>query len=268
MSPREVVRATLHHTGMLGVARRVRELGWTMKFAGANRRFLATAPQPLPIPPARLRILVAASPDIAWFVESGLRGADSIRSVLDRNHIALAESLPLLDFGCGCGRVTRHFASFGDAVYGTDLHPALAGWCRDRLGFGHFAANGLEPPLPFADRQFGLVYALSVFTHLPELLQRPWIEELRRVLRPGGHLVFTTHGVRYVDELAADDRAKFAAGQLAIKRADRPGSNVCGAYHPEAYVRGELSRGFSVVEHAPEGAAGNPWQDLWLLRRL
>jgi SAM-dependent methyltransferase len=268
MSTREVIRTTLHRTGLLASARRVREIGWTLKFAEANRRFLAAAPQQLPIPPARLRILVAASPDIAWFVESGRRGADSIRTALERNGVTLDESLPILDFGCGCGRVTRHFANFGDAVYGTDLHPDLAGWCGDHLGFGHFQPNGLEPPLRLADRQFGLVCALSVFTHLPESLQRPWIEELRRVLRPGGHLVFTTHGARYADELGADDRAKFGAGHLAMKRDDRPGSNVCGAYHPEAYVRNELARGFSVVDYAPEGATGNPWQDLWLLRRL
>jgi SAM-dependent methyltransferase len=268
MSTREIVRTTLHRAGMLGVARRVRELAWTAKFSGANRRFLAATPQPLPIPPARLRILVAASPDIAWFVESGRRGAESVRAALERNGITLSESLPILDFGCGCGRVTRHFADLGDSVYGTDLHPDLTRWCRDRLGFGHFQPNGLEPPLPFVDRQFGLVYALSVFTHLPESLQRPWIDELRRVLRPGGHLVFTTHGARYAAELAEHDRAMFAAGRLAIRRDDRPGSNVCGAYHPEAYVRDELARGFTVVDYAPEGAAGNPWQDLWLLRRL
>ena len=201
-------------------------------------------------------------------VESGRRGADSIRGVLERNGIALAASLPVLDFGCGCGRVTRHFASVGDSVHGTDLHPALARWCRDRLGFGHFEPNTLEPPLPFADRQFGLVYALSVLTHLPESLQRPWMEELRRVLRPRGHLVFTTHGARYADELSAGDRARFGAGQLATRRDDRPGSNVCGAYHPEAYVRGEFSHGFAVVDYLREGASGNPYQDLWLLRRL
>ena len=263
-----MIRAALHKTRLLGIARRGRDLLWTMKFAGANRRFLAAAPQAIPIPPARLRILVAASPDIAWFIESGRRGADSIRGALERNGLSLAAATPLLDFGCGCGRVTRHFAALGDAVYGADLHPALAAWCRDHLGFGHFAPNDLEPPLPYSDRQFGLVYALSVFTHLPASLQRPWIDELHRVLRPGGHLLFTTHGARYVDELSPGDRASFADGQLVIRRDDRPGSNVCGAYHPEAYVRGELARGFSVIEHAPEGAAGNPWQDLWLLRRL
>ena len=52
-----------------------------------------------------------------------------------------------------------------------------------------------------------------------------------------------------------------------VRHDDRPGSNVCGAYHPEAHVRERLARGFSVVEFVPKGALGNPWQDRWLLRR-
>src|SRR5438445_365600 len=84
-----------------------------------------------------------------------------------------------------------------------------------------------------ADRQFAVVYALSVFTHLPEPLQNAWMQEIRRVVRPGGHVIFTTHGAHYLNELDPDDRKRFASGQLVIKREDRPGSNVCGAYHPE-----------------------------------
>ena len=43
---------------------------------------------------------------------------------------------------------------------------------------------------------------------------------------------------------------------------------MCGAYHPEIYVRERLARGFQVVEFVPEGAAGNPYQDAYLLRRV
>jgi SAM-dependent methyltransferase len=261
------VRTALHRTGLLGLARRGRDILWTARFADANRKFLETWSDGLPVPPTPLRILVAASPDIAWFIESGRRGADSIRGVLARHGIPLDESTPLLDFGCGCGRVTRHFAALGAAVHGTDVNPRLVEWCRHNLPFGRFEVNGLAPPLPFEDERFAVAYALSVFTHLPEPLQDAWMQELRRVVRPGGHVIFTTHGVRYVSELAPGDRTGFAAGRLVIKRDDRPGSNVCGAYHPEAYVRDHLARGFSVVDFVAEGATGNPQQDLWLLRR-
>jgi SAM-dependent methyltransferase len=261
------LRTALHRTGLLDVARHGRDWWWAREFAHANREFLETWSDGLPVPPTPLRILVAASPDIAWFIDSGRRGADSIRAVLERHAIPLDRSTPLLDFGCGCGRITRHFAWLGPAVHGTDLNPSLVAWCRRHLTFGHFDVNGLGPPLPFTDGQFALAYALSVFTHLPETLQMDWMEELRRVVRPGGHVVITTHGVRYLDELSDADRVRFASGELVIRRDDRPGSNVCGAYHPERYVREHLARGLTVVEFVAEGAAGNPHQDLWLLRR-
>jgi SAM-dependent methyltransferase len=265
---RDALRTVLFRLGLLGLARRGRDLLWTRRFARANRPYRTLgAPDGLPIPPASLRILVAASPEIAWFLDSGRHGAESIRTILEQNGVTLGRAGPVLDFGCGCGRVLRHFAALGDAVHGTDLNPKLVTWCRRHLPFGHFETNPSEPPTAFEDGQFGLVYALSVFTHLPESLQAAWIQELRRVLRPGGHLVFSTHGSRYVAELRPEDRERFAAGQLVVRRDDRPGSNVCGAYHPEAYVRQHLARGFTVVDFVPEGAAGNPWQDLWLLQR-
>jgi SAM-dependent methyltransferase len=264
---RRGLKTALSRTGLLDVARQARDWWWAREFARANREFLETWSDGLPIPPTPLRILVAASPDISWFIDSGRRGADSIRAILERHAIPLNRSTPLLDFGCGCGRVTRHFAPLGPAVHGTDLNPALVAWCRRHLSFGRFDVNGLGPPLPFPDGQFALAYALSVFTHLPESLQDAWMQELRRVVGPGGHVIITTHGVHYLNELNEAERDRFRSGQLVIRRDDSPGSNVCGAYHPETYVREHLSEGFTVVDFVAEGAAGNPFQDLWLLRR-
>lgn len=257
----------LETLGLLGIAKAGRDLAWATRFAGANKRYLKSAPQTLPIPPVSLRILVAASPDIAWFVESGRRGADSVVGILQRNGVELDRETPLLDFGCGCGRVVRHFAGRSDAIFGSDVNARLVEWSRECLSFGTFRTNALAPPLSFDAGQFGLVYALSVFTHLPEPLQASWMAELWRVLRPGAYLVFSTHGSRYASTLAPADRQRFLSGDLVTRYDERAGGNVCGAYHPERYVREQLSRGFVVVDFQPEGAAGNPWQDLWLLRK-
>ena len=267
---RNALRIAFLYSGLLPLARRVREMLWARQFAEGNRAYLRNgSPDGLPVPPVSLRILVAASPDVAWFFESGRRSAESVRSTLERNGIDIARTGPMLDFGCGCGRTMRHFAGLGATVHGTDLNPKLVAWCRLHLSFGRFEVNGLAPPLPFDDGQIGLVYALSVFTHLPEEFQGAWMEELRRVLRPGGYLIFTTHGTRYTTELSQEDRDRFAAGQFVSRRDDLACSNICGAYHPEAYVRGQLApaHGFTIVDFVPEGAIGNPFQDLWLLQR-
>ena len=92
------------------------------------------------------------------------------------------------------------------------------------------------------------------------------MQELRRVLAPGGHLLFRVHGAAYLTGLSETERSAFGQGRLVI-RDDSPGSNACGAYHSERYVREVLARGFEVLEMTPEGAKGNPRQDLVLLRK-
>jgi hypothetical protein len=105
--------------GLLGPARAVREAVWTARFLRPNSRYWREgAPDRLPIPSYRLRILVSGSPDIAWFLESGQRGAESIRAALLRNGLDVARCRALLDFGCGCGRVTRRWAVAGSRSTG------------------------------------------------------------------------------------------------------------------------------------------------------
>jgi SAM-dependent methyltransferase len=59
--------------------------------------------------------------------------------------------------------------------------------------------NDLEPPLRFAEEDsFDLVTAASVFTHIPLDLQRRWLEEIRRILRPGGYFLCTVAGAHHI----------------------------------------------------------------------
>jgi len=153
-------------------------------------------------------------------------------------------------------------------VFGTDYSPTLVQWCRQHLPSVDVSVNRLAPPLAYKDAEFDLVYALSVFTHLTEDLQVPWINELSRVLKPGGNILLSTHGESYSHRLNEVERSQFASGRLVVKNnVKAPGSNTCAAYHPPAYVRDELARGLDVVEHVPEGAKGNPHQDLYVLRK-
>jgi SAM-dependent methyltransferase len=151
-------------------------------------------------------------------------------------------------------------------LWGTDYNASLIEWCRENLDFARFTVNALEPPLDYAEATFDFVYALSVFTHLPEELQLPWINELARVLRPGGYLLITTHGEHYLDHLSLAEQEGFLNGELVIQNRELAGSNVCGAFHPERYVRNSLAKNLSVVDFLPEGAKGNPFQDVYLLR--
>jgi SAM-dependent methyltransferase len=198
--------------------------------------------------------------------QGGALAAASIVDALEKNGVRIESVGSVLDFGCGCGRVVRHWVHLNADVYGCDFNPRSVGWCRRRLPFARFASNALHPPLPYKSGQFDLVYALSVFTHLPEPLALAWIREMARVLKPEGLLLITTHGEAYLGELTEDERRMFRQGRLVVRNPDAAGTNYCGVYCSEGYVRQTLCAGFDLVDFVPRGAKGNPHQDLVLLR--
>ena len=252
---RRIIRL-LDRAGLVGPAFRAYEHLVALRPAGAPK---VDGP---PLPPRRLMVRVAGTADADWFLRSGRAAYDAIV-----DHVPADELGDVLDFGCGCGRVTRYWDRFTGAVAGSDVNAHAVDWCRENLPFASFERNDLAPPLGFADDRFDLVYALSVFTHLTDELQLAWRDELRRVLRPGGLLLLTTHGRSYVSRLEAGERARFERGELVVRWGDVAGTNLCSAYHPERYLRDTFAAGFTVVTLEREGARGNPTQDLVLLRK-
>ena len=236
--------------------------------AARGRRRSSEASDGLPLPPPELIVRVAGTADTAWFLEGGRLAAESIQAALERAGRPIDGLESVLDFGCGCGRVTRRWRGLdGVSVHGADANEDAIAWCAANLPFAGFRPNALEPPLPYADEAFDAVYALSVLTHLPEELGLAWRDELRRVLRPGGLLLASTHGASYRERMTDEERGRFDAGDLVVRWESAAGTNLCSAYHPEPYLRGRFAEGFEVVEHAPRAALGNPHQDLTVLRR-
>src|SRR6185437_10459243 len=61
-------------------------------------------------------------------------------------------------------------------------------------------------PLPFAEASFDLIITVSVLTHVDEPTQDRLLEELRRVARPGGTVLITTHGARALQRAIDEER--------------------------------------------------------------
>ncbi len=220
-----------------------------------------------PMPPEVLRLLVAGTDDANWFFEAGRRAAESLAALCTKHDTPLETCTRILDFGCGCGRVIRHLRHLPAELHGCDSNPVGLDWCADNLPFAQFAVNALESPLDYDRESFDVVYALSVFTHLPARLQTHWMSEMRRVLKPGGLLVMSLHGDALTGKLTRAERADYRAGRFIVRVGDLAGTNHCAAFHPAAFVRGTMADGFAVLEQVPQGATGNPPQDAWVLRK-
>lgn len=101
----------------------------------------------------------------------------------------------VLDFGVGCGRVLKWFAKNLEPsrCHGVDVRQACIAWLQEHYP-GTYSRCSTNPPLPFPDDSFDLVYALSVFSHLNLDSNRKWLAELVRVCRPDGRIILSTHG--------------------------------------------------------------------------
>jgi SAM-dependent methyltransferase len=267
-STRKFVKQLLKSLGVLSLAREVRDAALSLQWLKTNTRYwIGGAPDGLPVPPlTRVRSATGTS-SLEWSFHGGALAAKSIRDALARNGVDMNGFRALLDFGCGYGRVLRHWSGLRAEIHGSDYNPSSIRWCRRNLRFATFEVNALEPPLSYADNRFDFVYALSVFTHLPRPLLKPWMSELSRILIPGGHLLITTHGEAYMSGLTPEEQDEFRRGSPVVRNADVAGTNHCGVYFSEAYIRGTLASGFEVLEFVPQGALGNPHQDLVLLRK-
>ena len=126
-----------------------------------------------------------------------------------------------LDFGCSSGRVLRPLVvAYPDVEWhGVDPNAEAVAWAAEHVPGAAFAPSASDPPLDFPDAHFDLVYAISIWSHFGERSARLWLDEMRRLVAPGGHLVLTVHSAQSI----AHNRAHRVAVAGAAHR-DRGGA--------------------------------------------
>lgn len=138
---------------------------------------------------------IDAAPGTAAFFTAfdALREADDCEPYDFSNKIhgfEAAAGSRVLDVGCGNGYVAAHYARHGGAVHGLDLTETALDLCRRR-----FELAGLEgtfqrtdgDAIPYPDAHFDIVCSMGVLHHIAD--PRPMLDEIHRVLRPGGQII-------------------------------------------------------------------------------
>jgi SAM-dependent methyltransferase len=264
---KHAVKSFLDRLGLLKPAFRLHEALQAMSPAAPQDRYQHDlAPDGLPIPPGRLIVQVFGQNNAAAYLEGGRLLAQSIRETLQLRDLRLEDFGTVLDFGCGCGRIIRHWKPIAAStrLHGADYNAGMIAWCTQNLPFAQYQVNDFLPPLKYPDRSFDLVYAVSVFTHLSEAAQSAWIHELARVIRPAGYLLITVHGESFAEALTPAERARFEAGELVVRYDSVAGTNLCAAFHPPEYVAKLGQARFSMLERVTRQAE----QELILFQRL
>lgn len=121
----------------------------------------------------------------------------------------------ILEVGCGSGPNLQFLAAEGFRAFGVDASAAAVGVATERLAARGLTAEvtvGDFAALPFADASMDLVIDRAALTHADAPAIARAVDEIGRVLKPGGAFLFTPF---------ADSHAGFAQGKL-----DRNGTST------------------------------------------
>jgi|SRR5688572_24300584 len=266
-SARRVIRSPRLLRLAFVVWRTVRE--WTPLLSYRNAKLRRQFEPWIPVPPGALIFSATGTRSVDWFLVSGEATAGALTKALESVGRPLDSFERVFELGCGCGRILRQWSRVdGPEWYASDYNPQGVEWGKKHLPYVNFSLNQLGPPLEFTSEFFDLCYAVSVFTHLPEDLQEPWVKEMHRVLRPGGILLVTLSGEGDLVRTTMDEQSRFHSQGIVVVDPNFAGTNLCGVYHSEAFVRRTWAPYFRVLKFFPQGASGSPKQDLYVLERL
>jgi SAM-dependent methyltransferase len=227
--------------------------------------------QAAPLPPRPLA-LRAGVPDPADVIASyravGRDSRTTIQQLLATSGVDFSfTGARVLDFGCGSGKVMRHFLPEADVceLWGCDIDAPSVDWINAALSPPlHAFANGEAPPLAQPPSSFDLIWSISVFTHLTDHWAG-WLAELHRVLRPGGLAIVSFLGGAMYEAWTGEAWEPDRIGMTVLDYGqgwERGGPTV---FHSPWWLLEHWGRAFEIVE-LREGSAPRE-HGLLLLRR-
>ena len=221
----------------------------------------------LPVPPEHLCMRVSNGPPDQFLAIGRLLYLD-LQRILKSVGRSLAAQQSVLDFGCGPGRVLRYLSP-EQQILGVDIDPEAVEWAQRSLPHVRVLLGPQLPPLSFAAESFDFIYAISVFTHLPEEMADAWVAELARLVKRSGVCIVTTLGETLFNALCSDvDGAADQwerEGYYYWRHGGTPGlpDFYQLAFHTREYAEARWSRWFSVVRY--DQMAINKQQDSFVL---
>ncbi len=223
------------------------------------------------------------SPNWEGFVAQAERLSTAVQKQLESRGIQKGSKV--LDFGAGVGRVAlrlSHECEF--PTHACDINPAAMDYLGSQLTNVECKTTPYEPPLPYPDETFDVVYSISIWTHLPEEMGERWLKEIRRILKPRGLALISTSGVKVIsrrrergdlgwENYTVEDLERAGVLYLEYKNLDiskqtHPGvtaSYGLTAHHPN-FIREEWSKVMPVEQILVEEI--DNIQDLVVMRRV
>lgn len=117
-----------------------------------------------------------------------------------RNLLEASRDAPVLDLGCGAGEDARSLSRWGFEVVAADFSEKALELTGRRVPEAETRLVDLTRGLPFPDAHFGAIVASLSLHYFPWPKTVEVLEDIRRCLVPGGHLLArlnSTNDARY-----------------------------------------------------------------------
>jgi len=227
----------------------------------------------IPLPPASLVSRVNGTADSVGFERIGKLIALDLLSATGP-HIDLERPMRILDFGCGCARVLSFMRKVAPKSEFTavDIDKEAIHWCKESYqddvlsGRFSFVVTPNFPPTSIQSDLFDFVFAVSVFTHLPEDMQFQWLGELRRITKAGGLLAISVANDSLIRSALSLEKCRELDGKgfyyFPYGSTEGLPKFYQAAWHSREYIEKVWSKYFRIVQQIPSGIAGH--QDLIL----
>jgi SAM-dependent methyltransferase len=210
--------------------------------------------------------------------------ADLVAGALARAGGTLPEGAAALDFGCSSARVVRFLAAWRPDMrwIGCDPNAEAIAWAQAHLPQLELFTSPQRPPLPLDAGSLNLAFAISIWSHFAEGAAHRWLEEMHRLLAPGGVLVFTAHGLGAIGHFVRHGALRHAEASAIARELNARGHAFRAVFGehgdwgvvdpewgqayltPEWLVRHALPR-WRLLLYEPARLDGN--QDLYVLER-
>jgi SAM-dependent methyltransferase len=226
-----------------------------------------------PSPPEDYMYRVVHTKDLNHFKVGSLQTfAQFMKAACQYTNFLSAQRI--LDWGCGCGRLSSHFLSFleGPEVFGCDIDPYAIEWCNNNIQSGTFSVINPLPPTEYCSDFFDIIFSYSVFTHLTREVQHAWLSEMQRIIKPGGLFIATTHGDFALQFLMQSTSPTIPDDGIIDTILDStldeiaPKDYYRATFQTKEYTLREFGKYFNIISYIERGAMN--FQDMIIMRKI
>jgi len=201
-----------------------------------------------------------------YYFSDGKNSAEKLKNLCVNEMQMEPLKINLFEFASGYGCVTRHLCSDYYQVTSCDIHPQAMEFLSNQFNVKTFLSTS-NPDKFKPNEYYDVVFALSFFSHMNDISYGRWIKALYDCVKPGGYLVFTTHGAKSNESIKMTLKEGFGFRAVSEQK-DIPEEEYGTAVSEYCYVKKTCEE---YIGRAPDIFYEAYWwdhQDLYIINKI